>query len=204
MRRGRSCLRVRCEWHGRTSSVPVRASLSRRSGARRWSAQRWAYAQRRRRRGHTDPDARRRHLRTVRPRAGTSFGTSSGIRVDGSPVTSGYLRFNVSVPAGEVVTSARLRLYTASSSRSGFTVHRVARTTWGETTTTYGNAPAIGSQVAASGAYSGQRLCLGGRHAARQPAAASSAWRSRRNVRRAPTTYNSRRGSHRTGPQLVV
>jgi hypothetical protein len=86
---------------------------------------------------------------------GTNFGRSTGIRVDGSPVTNGYLRFNVSVPAGEVVTKATLRLYTASSSGSGFTVHAVASTTWGETTTTYSNAPAIGAQVAASGSYPG-------------------------------------------------
>jgi hypothetical protein len=88
-------------------------------------------------------------------RAGTNFGTATGIRVDGQPVTNGYLRFNVVAPAGEVVTRATLKLFTTSSSASGFTVHRVASTTWGETTTTYSNAPAIGSQVAASGSYPG-------------------------------------------------
>jgi hypothetical protein len=86
---------------------------------------------------------------------GSNFGTSTGITVDGSPVTNGYLRFNVTVPAGEVVTKATLKLYTASSSGSGFTVHSVASTTWGETTTTYSNAPAIGSQVSTSGSYPG-------------------------------------------------
>jgi hypothetical protein len=86
---------------------------------------------------------------------GANFGWSTGIRVDGSPVANGYVRFNVTVPAGEVVTSAKLKLYTTASSGSGFTVHRVASTAWGETTTTYSNAPAIGSQVAASGSYPG-------------------------------------------------
>jgi hypothetical protein len=86
---------------------------------------------------------------------GVNFGRSIGIRVDGSPVANGYLRFNVTVPAGQAVTSAKLKLYTTTSSGSGLTVHRVATTSWGELTTTYSNAPAIGSQVAASGPYPG-------------------------------------------------
>ena len=86
---------------------------------------------------------------------GANFGSASGIGVDASPIANGYLRFNVRVPVGDVVTRATLRLYTTSSSGSGFTVHRVTNTTWGETTTTYSNAPAIGVQVAASGSYPG-------------------------------------------------
>jgi hypothetical protein len=66
---------------------------------------------------------------------------------------NGYLRFNVSVPAGEVVTRATLRLFTATGSGSGFTVHEVASTTWNESTTTYSNAPSIGAKVAGSGSY---------------------------------------------------
>ena len=42
---------------------------------------------------------------------------------------------------------------TSGSSASVF-ANQVASTTWGETTTTYSNAPAIGAQVAASGAFS--------------------------------------------------
>jgi len=42
---------------------------------------------------------------------------------------------------------------TSASSASVF-ANQVASTTWGETTTTYNNAPAIGAQVAASGAFS--------------------------------------------------
>jgi acid phosphatase type 7 len=85
----------------------------------------------------------------------TNYGTATGIRLDGKPIAIGYLRFDVSVPAGEVVTRATLQLYAASSSGSGFTVHEVVSTTWGETTTTYSNAPAIGAQVGASGSQSG-------------------------------------------------
>ncbi len=134
-------------------------------------------------------------------RAGRNFGTASGIRVDGSPVTNGYLRFNVSVPADEVVTSATLRLYTTSSSGSGFTVHGVASTTWGETTTTYGNAPAIGSQVAASGSYPGNAYVS----VNVTPLVTGSGLVSMA-IKRTSTssnTYNSRQASSNR-PQLVV
>ena len=83
-----------------------------------------------------------------------NFGRATGVGLDGSPVRAGYLRFDVSVPPGEVVTSATLRLFMGSSSSSnGVFVHQVYNTTWGETTTTYANAPALGAQVAASGAF---------------------------------------------------
>ena len=81
------------------------------------------------------------------------FGTKSDLKIDTSPVLNVYLRFDVTVPAGETVTRATLRMYPTSSSNVGFTVHGVADTTWPETTTSYSNAPAIGAQVGASGAY---------------------------------------------------
>jgi hypothetical protein len=132
---------------------------------------------------------------------GGNFGTATGIRVDGSPVANGYLRFNVSVPAGEVVTRATLRLYTTSSSGSGFTVHRVASTTWGETTTTYGNAPPIGSQVAASGSYPGNAYAS----ADVTPLVTGSGLVSMAVKRTSTTsnTYNSREAGS-SPPQLVV
>ena len=82
-----------------------------------------------------------------------NFGTATVMGVDGSPVRTAYLRFNVSVPAGEVVTQATLKLFMTSSSSASVFANQVASTTWGETTTTYANAPAIGAQVAASGAF---------------------------------------------------
>ena len=134
-------------------------------------------------------------------RAGTNFGSRTGIRVDGSPVTNGYLRFNVSVPAGEVVTSATLRLYTTSSSGSGFTVHGVASTDWGEATTTYANAPSIGTEVAASGSYSGSAYVS----VDVTPLVSGSGLVSMA-IKRTSTnsnTYNSREAPS-NGPQLVV
>jgi len=89
-------------------------------------------------------------------RPANNFGKTNSFKIDTSPAQNAYLRFDVTVPAGESVTRATLRLFATSSSNVGFTVHGVADTTWGETTTTYANAPAIGAQVAASGAYPGK------------------------------------------------
>ena len=84
----------------------------------------------------------------------TNYGRASALGLDGSPVRVGYLLFNVSVPPGEIVTRATLRLFTASSSSAdGVFVNQVTNTNWSETTTTYSNAPGIGSQVAASGSF---------------------------------------------------
>ena len=84
--------------------------------------------------------------------AGANFGTATELLLDGSPVANGYLRFDVNVPAGETVTSATLRVFAKKKSNAGFSVHGVSDNGWGETTITYANAPAIGAQVAASGA----------------------------------------------------
>ena len=84
---------------------------------------------------------------------GTNFGGASSINLGGRPVSNGYLRFNVSVPSGETVTKATLRLYATQNKSSGFTVHRLTDNGWGESTISYSNAPAIGAQVAASGSY---------------------------------------------------
>ena len=83
-----------------------------------------------------------------------NFGTATVMGLDGSPVRTAYLRFNVSVPPGEVVSNVTLKLFMTSGSSASVFANQVASTNWGETTTTYANAPAIGAQVAASGAFS--------------------------------------------------
>jgi calcineurin-like phosphoesterase family protein len=55
-----------------------------------------------------------------------------------------------------MVTKATLKLFTLQNPSPGFTVHGVNSNTWGETTTTYSNAPAIGPEVAASGSHPGK------------------------------------------------
>jgi hypothetical protein len=79
-----------------------------------------------------------------------NFGTSTQVRIDGSPVVRSYLRFNVSGLTG-TVTNATLRIYGNSAQSTGYSAFSVADTTWGETTITNANAPAFGAQLGSSG-----------------------------------------------------
>ncbi len=79
-----------------------------------------------------------------------NFGTSTQIRVDGSPIVRSFLRFNVQGLTGPVA-SATLRVYANSSQSTGYAVYQVANNTWGETTINYGNAPALGASIGSSG-----------------------------------------------------
>ncbi|RPI94887.1 MAG: DNRLRE domain-containing protein [Chloroflexi bacterium] len=82
-----------------------------------------------------------------------NYGTSTTVRADASPVLRSYLRFNVGSVGGPV-TRATLRIYTNNNSSIGFQASRVTNNTWGETTITYSNAPAVGSLLGSSGATS--------------------------------------------------
>ncbi|MDX6646288.1 MAG: hypothetical protein QOK40_2015 [Miltoncostaeaceae bacterium] len=83
----------------------------------------------------------------------SNYGTAMSMRVDVSPVTNGYLRFDVQTN-GEPVGRATLWLYAASASTVGYRVGSVADTTWGEKTLTAANAPAIApTEVGHSGAF---------------------------------------------------
>jgi parallel beta-helix repeat protein len=84
----------------------------------------------------------------------SNYGTSSALRVDGSPFVRSYLRFNVQGLAG-TITSATLRVYATSSSSVGYNAHGVSDNSWGESTLNYTNAPAIGPVVASSGSFTG-------------------------------------------------
>lgn len=90
--------------------------------------------------------------------ASTSYGTSTQIVVDNSPVRRSFLRFTVSGVSG-VVTGAKLRLRTISGnsgSNVGGTFRRMSNTTWSETGTTWNNQPAIdGATLGTVGAVSG-------------------------------------------------
>src|SRR4051794_39216964 len=86
-----------------------------------------------------------------------NYGTSTAARVDSSASADRpwYLRFPApTVPAGNNVIAAKLRVYTVATS-SGYTTGpavSVADTagTWGETTITYANRPAAGTKIAGS------------------------------------------------------
>jgi hypothetical protein len=51
------------------------------------------------------------------------------------------------------VTKATLRLYTTSSSATGYQVKQVSSQTWEEGLVTYSNAPAVGTVVGTSGNF---------------------------------------------------
>ena len=87
--------------------------------------------------------------------SGSNFGTSSVLNVDAKPKERTYLKFDIALPSGAVMTGATLRLYTTSASTgTGFRVHGVADTSWTETGITAGNAPALGSAIGDSGGWS--------------------------------------------------
>ncbi|MEU1837664.1 CBM96 family carbohydrate-binding protein [Micromonospora chersina] len=81
----------------------------------------------------------------------SNYGSTPVVRVDGDPATNAYLKFTVSGPSGAVLR-ARLRIWVAAASSSGFVVRPVADSSWSEGAVNWNNAPAIGSgSVAASG-----------------------------------------------------
>jgi hypothetical protein len=85
----------------------------------------------------------------------SNFGTRARWSVDGqtSGLRYGFLRFEVSVPTGETVTSATLRAYSESaSSATGVDVHTTSGG-WTETGLTWDNQPAPGSWLSNAGGF---------------------------------------------------
>jgi hypothetical protein len=83
----------------------------------------------------------------------TNYGLSGTIRaINSAPENHSYLRFNVSDIHG-TVTNATLRLYTTSSSATGYQIKHVTDQTWEEGTITYANAPAAGALIGSSGNF---------------------------------------------------
>jgi parallel beta-helix repeat protein len=82
----------------------------------------------------------------------TNYGTQTTLRVDASPVTRSYLKFDVTGITG-AISSARLRVHANSSSAAGFHVHGAGDTTWSESTLTYSNAPPFGAAAGSSGSF---------------------------------------------------
>src|SRR5215217_7018155 len=82
--------------------------------------------------------------------ASTNYGLSGTLKADASPDYRSYLRFNVDDING-TVTNATLRLYTTSSSATGYQVKRVTDQAWEEGSITYASAVAAGSAIGSSG-----------------------------------------------------
>jgi hypothetical protein len=86
----------------------------------------------------------------------TNYGSATALRIDGSPVANGYLRFAVSGTVG-TVSKATLRLFARTTASTPVDAYSVADTSWTESAITYSNAPPIGAKIASSGAQtSGQ------------------------------------------------
>ncbi len=84
----------------------------------------------------------------------TNFGTSGVLKAQsGSPITQSYLRFNVNGIVG-TITKATLRLYTSTTSATGYQVRSVTDNTWEENQVNYNNAPGFSSVISTSGAFS--------------------------------------------------
>jgi hypothetical protein len=87
----------------------------------------------------TNADA---HVSAASP--GANYGSSPTLEIAGSPTKRAYLRFNVSVPAGAVITRTTLRLYFTSQSSSGYDVDKATSNAWSEGTINFANAPGVG------------------------------------------------------------
>jgi hypothetical protein len=83
----------------------------------------------------------------------SNFGTLTSLRLDSSPDLHALLRFNVSGLGGASVSQAHLLLHSNTSDSQGIRAWAVANNTWSELTTTYDNAPLLGSQLGSSGAF---------------------------------------------------
>ena len=92
---------------------------------------------------------------TSSDRPTTNFGTSTVLRVDSSPTSTAYLRFDVQGLSGPV-RKATLRVFSNSSSSSkGVDLRSVATNAWGETAINHNNRPAAGTSIVSRvGAYS--------------------------------------------------
>jgi hypothetical protein len=140
------------------------------------------------------------YVRADEPRA--NFGKATTLVVGARPRALAYLRFRVRVPAGKTVARATLRLFAPSRSATGFTVHRVSSTAWGEKAITNENAPrAQPEAVASSGRIRGNAyVSVDVTPLVRSTGLVSLAVKR---ASRAPLVLRSRE-SGSGGPQLVV
>jgi chitodextrinase len=107
------------------------------------------------------------HVMTLNPTADTyadsanptvTHGSSTSLRVDGSPPVQSYLRFDLSSVPG-TITGLTLKVQATSSSTGGYAVRGVADNTWSESALNWNTAPPIGTVNAGqSGAFQSNTL----------------------------------------------
>ena len=81
----------------------------------------------------------------------TNYGAATGLRVDASPISNAFLKFDVqglTTPP----TTATLRVFNNTAGTTGIKLSSVADTGWGETAITYNTAPGIDTLISTSGA----------------------------------------------------
>ena len=83
----------------------------------------------------------------------STYGSATTIRADASPDIHSYLRFTLEGLAGYQIDQARLMIYANNNSSIGIYASAVADNSWNELTMNYNNAPALGSTLASSGAF---------------------------------------------------
>jgi fibronectin type 3 domain-containing protein len=80
-----------------------------------------------------------------------NFGGSSRLTVDNSPANSALLKFNVSLPAGCSISTAKLRLTVGSNTDDksvyGGDVYGAASNSWNESSVNWNTAPAAGAKA---------------------------------------------------------
>lgn len=80
----------------------------------------------------------------------TTYGSSTIVETDGSPIEEFLLKFAVTNIAGKQITGAKLRLYNVNASNNGGAVYTVSDTSWIENSVNWNTAPvAAASPIAA-------------------------------------------------------
>jgi hypothetical protein len=80
----------------------------------------------------------------------SNYGSSTTLRIDGSPVWTAYLRFDLSGFTAPI-SRAVLDIHPESSDSAGLSIHRVSDTSWQEEAITAANAPAVTAAAVTSG-----------------------------------------------------
>jgi hypothetical protein len=88
------------------------------------------------------------HVSSARPRE--NFGRARILRVDGSPLTTAYLRFSLKPQHHVRIASVTLLLHSGTAGRALYAVRRVHQADWRERRLTYTNAPRPSTRYASS------------------------------------------------------
>ena len=80
-----------------------------------------------------------------------NYGSAAILRTDAAPDVHSYLRFDVQGLGGRSIAQAHIKIFANSGSSKGISLLSVLDNNWDESMLNYGNAPMLGSTLAASG-----------------------------------------------------